>query len=53
MIKQRGQPGNLIDKKPPKLDKKTKKKPIICCFVGDKIPPKPSEENGEENQIFD
>lgn len=25
--------GDLIDKKPPKLDKEMKKKPIICWFV--------------------
>ncbi len=32
--------------------RKKKRKPIICCFVGDKKPPKPSKENKDENLIL-
>lgn len=58
LIKKRGgKPKDLINKKLPKLNKKTKKKTIICyfiniyCFIKYKKPPKSNKKNREENLI--
>ena len=32
--------------------RKQGRKPIICCFIEGEKPPKPSQENREENQIL-
>ncbi len=51
MKKRGGKTEDLINKKPPKLDEETRRKTDHLFVEGEKLP-KPSQENGEENQML-